>query len=526
MKKKASKPNHRRTLPEPARVEGNPPIRLGIWAADGDNVHFLNPVLDLLPERYRIIRFSWNPRTSPQEMQKQVRQVDMAWFEWATGPVIPGSKLVQGIPSVCRLHRYEAYTGAPREVNWKNIDRLIFINSGVIGTFEQIHPDVLPGSCKTEVIPNGIALDAYPFRPDKKRTRDLAFLGRVHLIKNPMLLVQIIRKLIDLDSEYVLHIGGPIHHFEALQYIRYHAEQMGIQENIRIHGEIPKATVAEWLSGFTYLVSSSVIESQGVGVVEGMALGLRPVIHDFVGARTLFPADFIYNAIDEAVDQIHRGAFEPERYRKYVEERFALDTQVAKIIRLLDRLASEYYPERMAALLRPTVPSDLQITPGEVDAAMEEANALIQADDLQAASGLIERLPFDCLTPEQALAPRLLALQLALAASDITSALYHADAALDLAADEPLVRHLAGRALWSAGRYEAAVDALVYAAELLETAGQTGREPKLPADPASIYASAAEACEHIGHAGVALRFRAEAARYAPPNEVQPASVFA
>lgn len=79
--------------------------------------------------------------------------------------------------------------------------------------------------------------------------------------------------------------------------------------------------------------------------------------------------------------------------------------------------------------------------------AFEEAQRTLEKGDLEQAKLLFESLDYENLEeiePDDALAARVLALQLCILQERYADALYHADAALDLAEHEPLVHHLAG----------------------------------------------------------------------------------
>ena len=80
-----------------------------------------------------------------------------------------------------------------------------------------------------------------------------------------------------------------------------------------------------------------------------MASGLKPVIHDFWGARDIFPAEFLFNTVDEAVAMIVEEAYEPARYRQFIQENYDQAQQVEAVTRLLDVLAGQIQPLPLAS---------------------------------------------------------------------------------------------------------------------------------------------------------------------------------
>lgn len=481
-------------------TDATAPLRLGVWAGDGNNTHFLDPILARLPERYTVVPMGEGG--SPTEIGLALKEVDVAFFEWAVGPAAFGSQKSAEVPTVVRLHRYEAYTDWPRQIAWKHVNDLLFVSDGVRRSFDELHPGLLGEKTRVHVVPNAIDVPAYPFDAAKPRTHDVAFVGRLHLVKNPMLLVQLAAALTKRDPRYVLHVAGGTQHVEVFRYLRYQAEQMGLADKIKLYGHLGPAELRALLAQCSYLVTTSVIEGHPVGVMEGMAMGLKPVIHDFYGARDLFPRDYLWNTVEEAVRLITRGAPAPAEYRAFVEAHYALDAQVARIASILDKAAADYHPERVARLLDGT--RDASVTGAAAEGRMAQAQAYAEAGHYGEALAAFDGVAFDTLPGALHLRARVLALQAALGAGETTDALRHADAATDLAPDEPLALNLAGRALWLAGQKRAAMETLVLAAERAADAADAA----LPFDAAQLRRDAADACAALGLDAVAARFAA------------------
>ena len=144
-----------------------------------------------------------------------------------------------------------------------------------------------------------------------------------------------------------------------------------------------------------------------------------------------------------------------------------------------------------------------------VTKAFEAAQRTLEMGDLEQAKTLFENLDYEALEdvePDDALAARVLALQLCILQERYADALYHADAALDLAEHEPLVHHLAGQAMWAQNHYRTAAEMLVYAAELLEGLHENAPPYNFEVDRAQVFYMAAEACRNFEHETAAERF--------------------
>ena len=138
---------------------------------------------------------------------------------------------------------------------------------------------------------------------------------------------------------------------------------------------------------------------------------------------------------------------------------------------------------------------------------MEEGN-LEQANDLLD-SDIVNELSTDSL-----LALRIEAIQVAIFQERYEDALRHAEAALKIAENEPLIHHLAGRAMWETGNQRTAAESFVHAAELLDGHTESSLPPQCMADPSQIFFMAAEACRAFSQHAEAMDFYQRAERLA------------
>jgi len=262
------------------------------------------------------------------QMYEVMKSSDISWFEWCTNMVVEASKLPKVCRNVVRLHRFEAYNDWPSRVQWENIDVLITVgNSFVKDALLKQVPDI-ENRTQLVTIPNGVNLDKFEFI-DRGRGKNLACVGYLNMRKNPMFLLQCMQKLHYIDAEYKLFFAGNFQDLMLEQYIRHMVESLKLTDVVLFDGW--QEDINSWLQDKHYIVSASIGESQGMGVLEAMACGLKPVIHNFPGASQIFPSEFLFGISEEFCEQILCNKYEPQRYRKFVEERYSLKAQLNRI---------------------------------------------------------------------------------------------------------------------------------------------------------------------------------------------------
>jgi glycosyltransferase involved in cell wall biosynthesis len=192
-------------------------------------------------------------------------------------------------------------------------------------------------------IPNGVNLEKFAFT-ERKRGKNIAFLANLRMVKNPAFVLQCMQKLHYIDPGYRLFFGGTFQDGALEQYLRYMVDALDLRDVVFFDGW--QEDVGSWLEDKHYIVSTSIIESQGMGLLEAMACGLKPVIHNFPGADQIFPSEFLFNISEQFCQQILSDTYEPGKYRRFVEENYSLRNQLNKINDLLRQLEAEISSQR------------------------------------------------------------------------------------------------------------------------------------------------------------------------------------
>jgi len=299
----------------------------------GGNDKFLAPIRDWFEARFevRVIKGK-----NQNKIQDALNWADLTWVEWVQKLAVDVSKMERRGKLVMRLHSFEAYTSLPSMVDWQNVDALAVVAPHVTEILKLRISD-LTERTKVFVLPNCIDTDRFDIPANKERTGRIAFVGQLRHTKNIPLLLQCFASAHQVDPSLTLHLageydGGELEVMELALYIDHMTHAMGLSNAVTLHRHVED--VASWLGDKDALISASIRESFGYNIGEAMACGVRPVIHNFPGAETIFPPELIFNTIDQCRDILLAGGLPPQDLRAYALKSWPLKLQLAKLAEL------------------------------------------------------------------------------------------------------------------------------------------------------------------------------------------------
>jgi len=299
--------------------------RLAVICAPGHTRFIEDTAARLGPDIEVVTCFSIDPAA----VRAAVTAADMVWLEWANELSIEvTNKLADPLAErrvIVRLHSYELFAGLAAAVRWEVVDDVVFVGAHIRDLAKRLCPALFEQVERIHVIPNGIDLDRFPLAAARPEGKNLAFVANLSFKKGPMLLLHAFRALVDADPGFRLFLAGRVDQPRYAFYVDHMVRLWGLEDHVRHDGYVED--VSAWLADKDFIVCTSPIEGQGLGILEAAARGLRPLVHHFVGAEQVYPRSWLWSSIDEFVAMARSSDREPEAYRAFVEQRYSKDRE-------------------------------------------------------------------------------------------------------------------------------------------------------------------------------------------------------
>jgi len=309
--------------------------------AGGDGV--LAEICEFVQERfqteyYQGLGLASESDASHEAMASLLRWSDIAWFDGGGPMAVEASRLRGDARIVVSVRRSDLCDRWAKDVRWENVSILVQIGSSAVEEVlvEQV-PDI-HNRTRLVVVPNGVNLERYVLRR-RERGKNLACIGCLTMQANPAFLVQCMQKLHYLDPGYRLSFAGSFESPILEQYIRHMVRTLDLTDVITF--EPSYGELNGWLSDKHYIVACGIGEDQIEALLAGMACGLKPIVHNFPGADKLFPPKHLFNIAEQFCEHVLAREYEPEQYRRFVEQRYPLDQQLNRVNGILQQIETE-----------------------------------------------------------------------------------------------------------------------------------------------------------------------------------------
>ncbi|MFT9849589.1 glycosyltransferase [Aneurinibacillus sp. REN35] len=300
---------------------------------------FLGSVISGLERDYRVIKIEV---TELSQINEAMKWADICWFEWCDELIIYASniEIAQEKKIICRIHGYEVYTPNITKVNWNLVDQLIVVAPHILKLFKaKINTDKLK-STKINLVYCGVEVSKYPFK-EKNRGFNIGYLGYINFKKNLPLTLDIFLKLYSKDKRYKLFLAGEFQDERTYRYIEFFVNEHNLKDNIVFEGWKDHENKIKWFEKINYILISSIDEGLCYAAAESMLSGIKPILHNCEGLKDHYPADYLFNTLEEAIEKIEEDEYKSKEYRSFIETNYASDKQNEVLLNIIMNLLQE-----------------------------------------------------------------------------------------------------------------------------------------------------------------------------------------
>jgi glycosyltransferase involved in cell wall biosynthesis len=252
----------------------------------------------------------WLTSDSNDEFVKQADIVLSMWADWNLVNII---KVFDG-PIFTYVRSYEIYEEMINHVNWDRIKGVFYCSQEVFDMTNDRFKSQLKEKDQY-IIPNWIDSEEWKFIDRSKGTK-IAIVAQINFKKCFPLALQVMHFL---PLQYSLHAIGQIQEPMFVYYINHICNEDGLKGRFFYHGEKKPEEVQDFFKDKHFILSTSIKEGNPMNILEAMACGLKPIVHNWPGAETQFPPQWRFNWVDE-VKGIIEGDYNPSEYRKFIED--------------------------------------------------------------------------------------------------------------------------------------------------------------------------------------------------------------
>ncbi len=275
-----------------------------------------------------------------KKSQELLKWADVIICEWALGNAIYYSqKKSEHQKLIIRLHAQERNTKFPEEINYSNVDAIVFVSKHILQ--ESVNKFNIPIE-KVSVIPNVVNTQKLNQKKYGDSDFTIGMIGTVPLLKRMDLAFEILEYLQKINSKYTLRFKGkePFsytwiigrekerEYYESV-YTRINSSPLRYKVIFDPFGD----DISSWLQYIGFILSLSDKESFHVAPAEGMASFAPAIMFKREGSSDIFPSVIKADTAELAAKQIdfYRRTKAGERY-KHISHEFIVNNFSPKII--------------------------------------------------------------------------------------------------------------------------------------------------------------------------------------------------
>lgn len=274
----------------------------------------------------------------PEELAGVLGDSDITWLEGWSELVAETARQ----PKTCRilvdLRPGEVEQPGIETVDWEAIDAVLLGGGEADRRRLMDRVDGIGRRTRLAAVREGVDVRSLACR-QRRRGKNIAAVGPWDARSNPMLLLQCMQKLHYIDGTCRLHLAGSFTDAAVERYVRHMVDRMDLSGAVVFDNEVMDWNT--WLADKHYIVSTAVDASTMSGVLTAMACGVKPVVHAFPGVEEWIDSAYTFSIAEEFCRAVLDEAYEPSRYRAFVEQRYTLRSAYRAMNDVLYRLEKD-----------------------------------------------------------------------------------------------------------------------------------------------------------------------------------------
>jgi glycosyltransferase involved in cell wall biosynthesis len=218
----------------------------------------------------------------------------------------------------------DAWAGHWGSLDWGKIDDMVFmskhIKDMVLGHSEPVWEANGVRHPRVHHFPLGIDLKQWKYQDRKQPKKMMGFVAAEWWsAKNPAMVLQLMKKLVDIDPEWHFSWVGKWGPEKWLyEYVWNMIDDLGLREHV--HTDFNRQeSLDDWWKNIDYFVTFSQKDSFSLIVGEAMAKGIKTFVHNFLGAKNIWDHKYVWSSLDELVEKILKDDYNSREYRTYIK---------------------------------------------------------------------------------------------------------------------------------------------------------------------------------------------------------------
>lgn len=232
---------------------------------------------------------------STERVQSLMKRTDVLYVEWLEKYLVTATHLPKTCRIVVRGHASDLTMAYAKQADWSKVDLLIFTNKFMQEKFNKWNNNP---KVKQQIIKLGVDLTTFSLKPFIYN-RTIGFCECIRPGKDILPVITLMKSL----PKWTLNLRATPGLFPKLTL---KVEKL-VHENSNVtwlKEWIPHEKMPSFYQNLDILINNSIAEGQGVAILEAMACGVYPLIHNWTHATDLYPKENIYATLQNCKNKI------------------------------------------------------------------------------------------------------------------------------------------------------------------------------------------------------------------------------